>query len=208
VVVENTEIPLPGIAGPLELAKARLIVRDGAATRREFFRPRPAPGPHARFRWDATTIETTELAAQWGKGSISGHLVANLRRAIPSYRLTARFPSVEWVEGTWDGRGLLETSGTGTDLARNLRLESAFKGQPVSLAPDTELESVSGSCLVTVARGLPRFRFTGLQAVLGEEVYQGQGATGEDGRVSFELTSGPKQMRLTGTLSPFQLSPG
>jgi len=288
VLVENTEIPLPGIAGPLELAQARIVVRDGDATldrisgrigaaelKGEYhYRPKAAR-PHqfrvavveldaaelerlllpalrrdesfftralrlgrtrvpewleaqhaegileigslslgdlrlgnlrARFRWDATTIETTELAAQWGKGLINGHLAANLRRAVPSYRLTARFRSVEWMEGQWDGRGLLETSGTGPDLVRNLRLESTFEGQPVSLAPDTEFESVSGNCLVTVVRGLPRFRFTGLQAVMGEDLYQGQGATGEDGRVSFDLASGPKQMRLTGTLSPFQLN--
>jgi hypothetical protein len=288
VLVENTQIPLPGLADPLELARARIMVRDGdatmdrisgrlgaAAVKGEYhYRPKAAR-PHqfrvavaeldavelerlllpalrrdesfltralrlgrtrvpdwleaqhaegaleigsvslgdlhlanvrAHFRWDAANIETTELTAQWGKGSISGHLVANLRRAVPSYRLTARFRSVNWMGGPWDGRGSLETSGAGLDLARNLRLESAFKGQSVALLPDTEFGSVSGSCLVTVARGLPQFRFTDLRAVVGEEVFLGQGATGADGRVSFELTDGLRQMRVTGTLSPFQLS--
>jgi hypothetical protein len=59
---------------------------------------------------------------------------------------------------------------------------------------------------VTVARGLPQFRFTDLQAVVGEDLYQGRGASGADGRVSFELTDGQKQLRVTGTLSPFQLN--
>lgn len=288
VLVENTQIPLPGLADPLELARARIMVRDGDATldritgnlgaaevKGEYRYRSKAARPHqfrvfvaeldavelerlllpalrrdesfltralrlgrtrvpewlearhtdgvveigsvslgdlrlanlrAHFRWDATNIETTELSAQLGKGLISGHLVANLRRAVPSYRLTAHFRSVDWMGGKWDGRGSLETSGVGLDLAQNLRLESAFKGQSVALVPDTEFDSVSGNCLVTVARGLPQFRFTDLRAVVGEDVYQGQGATGEDGRVSFELSDGQKQLRVTGTLSPFQLS--
>ncbi|MGC9972749.1 MAG: AsmA family protein [Bryobacteraceae bacterium] len=288
VLVQNTQIPLPGIADPLELARARIMVRDGDATldriagrvgaaevKGEYHYRAKAARPHqfrvsvaeldavelerlllpalrrdesfltralrlgrtrvpewlearrtdgvleigsvslgdlrlanlrAHFRWDATIFETTELTAQWGKGLISGHLVANLRRAAPSYRLTARFRSVNWMGGQWDGRGSLETSGAGPDLARNLRLESTFKGRSVALLPDTEFESVSGSCLVTVARGLPQFRFTDLQAVVGEDLYQGRGASGADGRVSFELTDGQKQLRVTGTLSPFQLN--
>ena len=108
--------------------------------------------------------------------------------------------------GRWDGRGLLETSGTGLELARNLRLESTFKGSRVSLAPDTEFESVSGSCVFRVAGGLPQLRCTDLRAVLDEEVYQGQGSAGTDGRLSFDFSSGTKQLRLIGTLSPFQLN--
>jgi hypothetical protein len=290
MLVENTQIRLPGMAEPLELAKARIVVRDGDATLDRMsgrlgavewkgeYRYRPkAARPHqfhvsvaeldaaelerlllptlqrnegflaralrlgrssipdwleaqhadgvleigsfalgdlrlanlrAHFWWDAANLETTELTARWGEGLFSGRLVANLRRAAPAYRLTGRVRALKWMGGQWDGRGLLETSGTGADLARNLRLESTFKGHAVSLAPDTEFETVSGSCVFSVVSGLPQLRCTDLRAVLDEDVYQGQGSAGADGRLSFDLSSGTKQLRLTGTLSPFQLGPG
>jgi hypothetical protein len=290
MLVENTLIPLPGMAEPLELARARIVVRDGDATidrisgrlgavewKGEYrYRPKAAR-PHqfhvsvaeldatelerlllptlqrdegflaralrlgrssipdwleaqhadgvleigsfalgdlrlANLRvhlvWDAANLEATEIGARWGEGLFSGRLVANLRRAVPAYRLTGRVRAVKWMGGQWDGRGLLETSGTGAELARNLRLEGAFKGRSVSLAQDTEFESVSGNCVFRVVGGLPQLRCTEMRAVLDEDVYQGQGSAGPDGRLSFDLSSGAKQLRLIGTLSPFQLGPG
>jgi hypothetical protein len=288
MLVENTLIPLPGMAEPLELARARIVVRDGDATLDRIsgrlgtiewkgeYRYRPkAARPHqfhvsvaeldaaelerlllptlqrdesfltralrlgrssipdwleaqhadgvleigsfalgdlrlanlrAHLLWDAANLETTEISARWGEGLCSGRLVANLRRAVPAYRLSGRLRAVKWMGGEWDGRGLLETSGTGADLARNLRLESTFKGRGVLLAPDTEFESVSGNCIFSVVGALPQLRCTDLRALLDEDVYQGQGSTGADGRLSFDLSSGAKQLHLTGTLSPFQLS--
>ena len=288
MLVENTLIPLPGMAEPLELARARIVVRDGDATLDRIsgrlgavewkgeYRYRPkAARPHqfhvsvaeldaaelerlllpalrrdegfltralrlgrssipdwleaqhadgvleigsfalgdlrlanlrAHLLWDAANLETSELSARWGEGLFNGRLVANLRRAVPAYRLTGRVRAVKWMGGRWDGRGLLETSGTGLELVPNLRLESTFKGSGVSLAPDTEFESVSGTCVFRVAGGLPQLRCADLRAVLDEDVYQGRGSTGADGRLSFDLSSGTKQLRLIGTLSPFQLN--
>jgi hypothetical protein len=143
-----------------------------------------------------------------GDGLINGQFSVNLRRAAPSYHLAARFRSVNWMRGQWGGKGVLDASGTGPDLARNLRLEGSFEGHSSSLVGDTEFKSASGSCLLTVARGLPQFRCTDLQAVVGEDVYQGQGATAADGRLYFQLTDGQKQMRPTGTPRPYHLSPG
>ena len=162
-------------------------------------------GLTAHARWDAANLEITELGARFGAGVISGRLLANLRRAAPAYRLSARFRAVNWMGGQWDGRTRLETSGVGPDLLRNLRLEGAFDGRSVSLAGDTEIKSVSGSYVLTLPDGLPRFRFSNLQARVGEDLFEGQGSTGEDGRLYFELSDGQKQMRVSGTLSPFQL---
>jgi hypothetical protein len=290
VVVENTGIPLSGIAEPLEIVKARIMIRDGDATldrlsarlgaaelRGEYhYRPKAAR-PHqfrvsiaeldaaelerlllpslrrseslltralrlgrtrvpdwlearqadgvleigsfamgdvrmanvrAHLRWDGTNVETSELTARLGQGQISGHFAVNLRRGVPAYRLTARFRSVDWLGGLWDGRTLIDTSGTGADLLGNLRSESTFQGHSISLRADTEFKSVSGSCRLDVTGGLPRLSFTDLQAVVGNDVYQGQGATSADGRWSIDFTDGQKQLRVTGTLSPFQLGPG
>jgi hypothetical protein len=290
VVVANTEIPVPGLADPLAVDKARIVVRDGEASLDRMsarlgdaelkgeYRYRPgAARPHqfhvsvaeldaaelerlllpalhrdesflaralrlgrsripdwlearhaggtveigalslgdlrfsnvrARFHWDAANIEATEINAQLGDGLLNGQFSVNLRRAAPSYHLAGRFRSVSWMGGQWDGKGALDASGIGPDLLRNLKLEGSFEGRSIVLVADTEFNSLSGSCLLTVARGEPQFRCTDLQAVVGEDVYQGQGATGSDGRLTFQLTDGQKQLRVTGTLFPFQLSPG
>jgi hypothetical protein len=284
VLVEGTRIALPGFEVPLEVDRARVLVKDGEASLDHFsgrlgtvelagtYHYRPAAArPHqfrvsadelgaadlerlllpalrrdegflaralrlgrtrvpewlsalhadgvleagtltvgrlhlarlrAHVRWDGTAVDIPEISAHWGDALVTGHLTANLRRAAPVYRLNARFQSVNWMGGPWTGRGVLQTSGTGAELLRNLRLEGAFQGRSVALAPEAEFTSFSGRCLLAMMDGLPRFRLTDLEAVAGDGSYKGKGATGEDGRIHFELTDGHKQMRVA-TLAPF-----
>lgn len=159
----------------------------------------------AHIRWDGAAIELTDFGAGFGGGAIAGRLSATLRRAAPSYRGSARFRSVAWAGGEWDGRARIETAGTGPDVMRNLRLEGSFSGKSISLVADTEFKNFSGSYVVTLSGGLPLMRFSDLQATVGDDVYEGQGAAGPDGKLHFELTDGQRQMRMSGTLSPFQL---
>jgi hypothetical protein len=290
ILVENTQIPLSGFADPLELDKARIIIRDGGgavdrisghigeadlageyhyrprsshphqfrisvnelnatelerlllpALQRddsflaralrlgrarvpEWLAARHAEGvlevqsfllggqrfhdAHARLRWDGVSIEATELSSRWGGGLLDGSLSASLRHALPVYHLSGGFESVNWMGARWNGKGTIETSGVGVDLLRNFSLNGAFKGASPLRAAGAEFRSVSGTCTLSIPNGLPQLRFTGLRALVGGELYRGQGATGPDGRLAFELSSGQKPLRLTGTLFPFQLGPG
>jgi hypothetical protein len=47
----------------------------------------------------------------------------------------------------------------------------------------------------------PRLRFTELQLMIGPDLFTGRGATQGDGRVLLQLSSGAKQMKVTGTLA-------
>ncbi len=157
----------------------------------------------AHLRWDATTLDVPEFSARSGEGIVTGHLTANLRHAVPSYRLNARFRSVNWMGGRWTGHGSLQTSGTGEELLRNLRVEGSFEGRSVELAPDVEFKSFSGTCRFAVADDdLPRFHLTDLAATIGDEPLTGKGATGADGRIHFDLTDGQKQLRVA-IVAPF-----
>jgi hypothetical protein len=78
---------------------------------------------------------------------------------------------------------------TGTFVARGLEMDAL---------PD--LGDVSGAYDLRWARMAPLVRFTDLQMVSGEDTYTGQGATQADGRLVFLLTSGSKEMRVSGTL--------
>jgi hypothetical protein len=158
----------------------------------------------AHVRWDGPTVDVGALTAQFAEGSLAASLTANLRRPAPSYRFAGRFQALGWSGGRWDGRGTLETSGTGPELVSNLRLLGAFKTRSFALA-DTELKSVSGACALSVPRGVPALECSELEMTLGEVALKGQGTTGPDGRLYLDLSSGAMQLRLAGTLWPLQL---
>jgi len=77
-----------------------------------------------------------DLAAQFGSGSLAGRLNANLRGSQPLYRMSARLRGVAWMDGRWDGHGTIQTSGSGADLLKNLRMDGSFKARSVTLASD------------------------------------------------------------------------
>ncbi len=156
-------------------------------------------------RWDGTAIEAADLAAQVDAGSLTGRLSANLRGSQPAYRCGARVRGVTWMNGKWDGRGTIQTAGTGVSLLKNLRVDGSFKGRSVALASGTMAQAVSGGFTFSLPRGHPFLRVSGLAMTVGDASYKGTGAMGSDGRLYLEFTDGQKQMRLGTALSPFQL---
>jgi AsmA protein len=160
----------------------------------------------AHARWEGTTIEASDVAAQLGSVSLGGRLSVSLRGRLPAYRAAARFRGVRWMNGKWDGKGTLQTAGAGADLLTNLRLEGSFQGHSIALAADTAAETVSGDYAFSVRRGLPLLRFSDLTMTVGDASFKGQGATAPDGRLYFDFSDGQKQMRLGATLSPPHLA--
>jgi hypothetical protein len=77
------------------------------------------------------------------------------------------------------------------------------RGLDVDALPD--LESVSGAYDLVWNQAAPILRFTELQLVAGDETYTGQGATQTDGRLLFQLTSGTKEMQVSGTLAELRV---
>ena len=165
----------------------------------------PLENLQARVHWDGASIEAAEVAAKFGEGSLTGRLSANLGRSAPAYRMALRFRGVGWMGGTWNGRTALETSGTGEDLMRNLRLNGSFKARSVSIAAGTEAQDLSGTYVFAMQGRSPTFHFSDMVMTLGDVAFKGQGATGADGRVHLDLSDGQTQMRLNATLSPFAL---
>ncbi|HEY1205871.1 MAG: AsmA family protein [Bryobacteraceae bacterium] len=165
----------------------------------------PLDKVHMHVRWEGTAIEATEVTAQFGAGSLTGRMSANLRGSQPAYRLSARVRGVNWMNGKWDGRGTLQAAGSGDDLLRNLRLDGSFKGRSVTLTGDTAAQAVSGSFAFSLPRGRPFLRVSDLAMTVGDASYKGTGAMGSDGRLYLEFSDGQKQMRVGATLSPFQV---
>jgi hypothetical protein len=136
---------------------------------------------------------------------ITGKLVISLRTARPSYKLTAKVKGLDWQAGKLDADGTLETSGTGRQLLANLKSEGTFTGAALDFGTLEAWRSISGSYTLAWLGAGPRLRLTGLNLRTEDETYTGRGATQDDGRLVILLSSGTKEMRMSGTLAKLKV---
>ncbi len=158
-----------------------------------------------RAVWNGPDVEITGFAAQVGGMSLTGDVTANLRGAVPAYRLKGGFQDLVWAGGEWKGAGVLGTSGMGAALLRNLKLDLGFSGRSVKLADDAQFSTISGRCTVSLPRGAPVLEFSKIRATAGDETFQGKGGTGPDGHVLLELNAAGRDLHLAGTAWPLKL---
>jgi hypothetical protein len=151
----------------------------------------------AHVLWDVTRVQFEDLQATLDKAVISGAMAVNLSGTRPSYRLDARVKGLSWQAGKWDGEGMLETSGTGLQLATNLTAEGTFSGRGFDFGGLTGRE-VSGSYSLAWGLTAPRLQLTAINLRGDDETYTGRGATEADGRLVVVLTDGVKEVRVSG----------
>jgi hypothetical protein len=159
----------------------------------------------AHLLWDVTKAEFADVRAGLYGGRVTGILSVSLRGSLPTYRLEARAKGVSWMSGKVDADTVLESSGTGMELPARLHSAGAFTARGLEMETLPGLESVSGSYDLVWARTAAILRFTDLQLISGDDTYTGQGATQPDGRLLFQLTSGSKEMRVSGTLAELRV---
>jgi hypothetical protein len=155
--------------------------------------------------WDATKAEFADIRATLDGGRVMGVLAVGLRGGRPTYRLQARAKGVAWKSGKVDAETVLESSGTGVELLAGMHSSGTFVARGLEMAGLPDLATVSGAYGVRWARMAPLVRFTDVQLVSGDDTYTGQGATQADGRVVFLLTSGSKEMHVSGTLAELRV---
>jgi hypothetical protein len=155
--------------------------------------------------WDATKAEFADIRATLDGGRVMGVLAVGLRGGRPTYRLQARAKGVAWKSGKVDAETVLESSGTGVELLAGMHSSGTFVARGLEMETLPDLASVSGAYDVRWARMAPLVRFTDVQLVSGDDTYTGQGATQADGRVVFLLTSGSKEMHVSGTLAELRV---
>ena len=159
----------------------------------------------ARLLWDVARVEFDGIQARLERAAITGKLSVNLRSARPSYKLTAKVKGLDWQAGKLDADGTLETSGRGKQLLANLTSEGNFTGVALDFGALEAWRSFSGSYNLAWSATAPRVRLTGLNLRTEDETYTGRGATEDDGRLVIVLTSGSKEMRVSGTLAKLKL---
>jgi len=155
--------------------------------------------------WDAAKAEFADIGAGVDGGRVTGVLSVNLRGGRPVYRLEAQAEGFKWKSGKVDAEAVLESSGTGEDLLARLHSSGTFAAHGVEMEALPDLESVSGAYDLIWSRTAPILRFTDLELVSGDDTYTGQGSTQTDGRLLFQLTSGEKEMRMSGSLAQLRV---
>jgi hypothetical protein len=159
----------------------------------------------ARLLWDVARVEFEGIQAKFGRAAITGKLAVNLRTARPSYKLTAKVKGLDWQAGKLDADGTLETSGRGSQLLANLTSEGNFTGTALDFGTLEAWRSISGAYNLAWSQTVPRLRLTGLNVRTEDETYTGHGATQDDGRLAIVLTSGAKELRMSGTLAKLKV---
>ena len=161
----------------------------------------------ARLSWDGPVIVLSNLDCRLGEMSATGKLSLNVGSATPKYQLIGSIENLDYRNGRLDLDGELETRGVAEELLLNLRSQGTFEGRGIELGPDTQMSEISGNYRVAPASGLPRLLLTNVQALQGSDTLSGQGFSQPDGHIVLELTSGRKQVRLTGMLLPVHPEP-
>jgi hypothetical protein len=161
----------------------------------------------ARMVWNGAAVQLDDLEfhrdATEGKVSVA----VDLTGGVPAYKVTGQLNNMEYRNGTLDLDGLLETSGLGLELAVHARGEGTFSGMGIALAPDTEVDEITGEFQLDAASTGPRLLLSKVQLTQGQDVLRGQGSSQPDGRIVLDLVSGRKQVRLTGMLLPLHPTP-
>jgi len=156
----------------------------------------------ARLMWDGTSIMLSDLDCRQDDMHAQGNLSLNLEKPAPAYRWTGAIENLEYRNGRLDLEGEIETSGIAQNLLLNIRSHGTFEGQGIELSPDTEVSAITGGYKLAPVSGIPRLVLSNIQMEQGADTFSGQGASQPDGHIVLELTSGRKQLRLTGMLLP------
>jgi hypothetical protein len=151
----------------------------------------------AHLLWDAARAQLDILQARLDRAAITGTLVVNLRGTRPTYKLDGKVKGLNWQSGKLDGAGTLETSGTGLQLATNLKSDGTFTGAGLDF-DGLVGRAVSGTYSLAWVRTAPRLRLSALNLRSDDDTYTGHGATQDDGRLVVVLTDGVEEVRLSG----------
>jgi len=157
--------------------------------------------------WRGASINVSNVDWRMEDTHASGKMAVNLAKAEPAYQLNGAMENFDYRSGQLDVDGEFTTSGIGAELLLNLRSKGTFEGRGIVLAPDAEMRVVSGAYRVAAANGIPRLLLSNVQVSQGADTLVGQGSSQPDGHLVLELTSGRRQVRLTGMLLPVHPDP-
>jgi hypothetical protein len=156
----------------------------------------------ARLNWDVAHVDLVGLEAKLGRATIAGALTVDLAGPRPVYQLTGGVKALDWQSGKLDAEGTVETLGTGEQLLANLKSEGTFSSSGMDYG------ALAGDYALAWTQAAPRLRLTDLSLRTDDGTYIGSGATQADGHLVISLTSGSREMHMSGTLAALKVDEG
>jgi hypothetical protein len=153
----------------------------------------------SRLQWDVSRVDLENLQATLDGAPLTGRLAVNLRGPRPAYKLVMRVKGWDWQSGRLDAQVTADTTGIGPQLLTNLQAEGTLSGAALDFGTVLPWRCVSANFNLAWSGSAPKLRFTALSLRTGDDVYTGQGGTQDGGRLLLTLTSGPKELRISGT---------
>jgi len=131
---------------------------------------------------------------------MNGDVLVDLTGAGPAYEATGTLSQLAYRGGQLDLKGKIVSQGAGEQVVVNAKAEGTFEGSEIRFSSDSLLDKATGTFELVFPGGAPRTKLTNVEVSQGADTYQGQGGTQADGRLVLDLTSGPKQLKVIGTL--------
>lgn len=158
--------------------------------------------------WKGAEADWRIVAGKVGGGRVSGTVRVQLKGGRPAYSFDGRLDQmlISGGEASTQFKGASE--GTGVGLLTSLRASGTFAGMGIPIATEGSMRQVQGAFELTGGLPTPRLKVEVQQMMLGSESFRGVGTLEQSNRILFELSSASRQMRVTGSLVPFQLAAG
>ncbi len=151
-----------------------------------------------RLAWDVSKVDLDNLQATIDGAPITGKLSINLRAARPAYKIAVRVRGLDWQSGSLNAQVTADTAGLGQQLLANLKAEGTLTATGLDFGTAQSWRCLSGGFSLAWGDTAPKLRLLALSLRTGDDLYTGQGATQDSGRLLLTLTNGPKEMRISG----------
>jgi hypothetical protein len=156
----------------------------------------------ARVIWEGTEVQLSGLETQFGEAAFQGGATIHLAGRQPGYRVQGKLNGLAWRGGTVGADGVLSTSGTGTALLSNMRVQGSFEGRNIDgkdivskdivpAAPET-FDSVTGTFEWTY----PKLRLPQVVIKSGADTYLGSVEMGDNGQLALKVGDGTKHTQV------------
>jgi hypothetical protein len=156
----------------------------------------------ARFIWEGTSLQFTNLQLRAPQAVLKASGVADFAARSPQYHFSATVNDFPWGGGLLSADGRLQTTGRGQTSLRNLRANGSFTGKDISLPATTAFNDVSGLFSFSLADGWPSLQLSNVQATQEDDNWTGEGSTRSDGKLVVDLAHEGRQLHVVSALTP------
>ena len=154
----------------------------------------------ARFVWQGANLQFTALELNLPEGLVKASGSVNLSSYSPRSNFVAHASGLPWGGGTLRATGQIRTSGVGIESLTNLRAAGSFSAGDVTLPVAGSFHKVSGAFALSFSNGWPDLRLSKLQASQDDEIWSGEAASRDDGKLVFDLEHDGRPLRVVSEL--------